>query len=108
MATTHYRCQKCGRMDKKGKFRKLPDGRRQCPKRGCGEADDTFPCRKFRCLACRRIGEQLEFFPGMPGDADPSIGPPWPFTCPRCGSEEGYVQVPIFIFLLYAHAGVLL
>lgn len=101
MATTHYRCHKCGRMDRKGKFKKLRgEYRRQCPKPGCGEADDTFPWRKFRCLACRRVREQLEFFPGIAADDDPSIGPPWPFTCPLCGSEKGYEQVPIRHILL--------
>lgn len=74
MATLLYKCMYCGWKGSPNEVAQdQDDGKFSiCPK--CGD-EDIFEQRFFICLDCGFEAEQVEFFPGLCADEDPSEMP---------------------------------
>lgn len=74
MATKNWKCDACGYIGNTEKFA-TGDNDSVCPE--CGEEDNVFPHRMFRCLGCKFEADQPEFFKVVTpkSDRDRSDGP---------------------------------
>lgn len=120
MATTHYHCEICGCLDLEDNF--LKTGEYQCP--DCGESDDVFPYRMFRCGkenhhpepeqlvlfdddkpkasdsvvplkdGCGRVAEQVDFFEKGLSADFDPTEEELEYVCPNCGGTS-YQQIAV-------------